>query len=195
MALAGVLMMASELTVKSWIVGALSGAAVMVLSTAASATTFNWSYAGLGGYAVSASGSLQATPLGGGAYQVTSISGVRNGAPITGLTNYAVEDNQVYDTVPHLDLFGLAFTVGSEAFNVYFWDVTTGIYSCGAVGYCEIGPGVSGTDGLGPPADPTHAIKFSLAAAPEPSTWAMMLLGVGALGGALRRRSRSLAHA
>jgi hypothetical protein len=183
--------MASSLTMKSGIVGALAGAVMLSLASAASATTFNWSYSGLNGYAVSASGTLQATPLGGGAYQVTSITGTRNGSAITGLTNYAIEDNQVYDTVPHLDFLGLAFNVGSDAFNIYFWDVTTGQYSCGAIGYCEIGPGVSGTDGLGPPADPTHQIDVSLSAVPEPSTWGMMLIGFGVLGAALRRRSGS----
>jgi hypothetical protein len=41
-----------------------------------------------------------------------------------------------------------------------------------------------------------HGIQVGIAAVPEPSTWAMLILGFGMLGGALRQRRRtSLAHA
>jgi hypothetical protein len=36
----------------------------------------------------------------------------------------------------------------------------------------------------------TYAGNFNVAAVPEPATWAMMMIGVGAVGGALRRRKR-----
>ena len=83
-------------------------------------------------------------------------------------------------------------------FNVYYdtdTDPTTDSYSCGAVGYCEIGPGVAGTSGLDGP-DPIHQIAFTLSAVPEPSAWAMMLVGFGGLGMALRgarRRATAIA--
>lgn len=43
----------------------------------------------------------------------------------------------------------------------------------------------------------TSAIRFSAATAavPKPATWAMMLLGVGMIGGGLRARRRSVAFA
>ena len=36
----------------------------------------------------------------------------------------------------------------------------------------------------------TYAGNFNIGAVPEPATWAMMMVGVGAVGGALRRRKR-----
>jgi hypothetical protein len=166
---------------------ALSAAAVLAQATVAAATTFNWSYTGAHGYVVAASGTLTATPLGGGAYAVTSMSGTRNGSAITGLTVYAGQDNEVFSPGPNLDYFGLAFLVGADAFNVYYDTSTSDPYQCGFAGYCEIGPGVPGTSGLDAP-DPIHPIAFTLTAVPEPAVWAMMLLGFGVLGTTLRRR-------
>lgn len=57
---------------------------------AAAPQAFDWSYTGLNGYTVLASGTLVATPLGGGVYQVTSISGTRNGLSITVLRHMRV---------------------------------------------------------------------------------------------------------
>ncbi len=171
---------------------ALAGAVLLAPAPGASAASFTWSYAGTHGYVVSGSGTLTATSLGGGAYAVTSISGTRNGVAITGLTDYAGDDNQVYTTFPSLDYPGLAFLVGGSAFNVYY-DTTDGPaspgdpYACGFAGYCEIGPGVPGTSGLDGP-DPINPIAFTLTPVPEPATWALMLAGFGGLGVALRRR-------
>jgi hypothetical protein len=75
---------------------------------------------------------------------------------------------------------------------VYYDTSTTDVYQCGRVGYCEIGPGVAGTTGLGPPPDSIGGIEsFTLTAVPEPSTWAMMLLGFAGLGLASYRGKRT----
>jgi hypothetical protein len=166
---------------------ALSAAALLAQAAAASAATFNWSYTGAHGYVVAASGTLTATPLGGGAYAVTSMSGTRNGSAVTGLTGYAGQDNEVFSPGPNLDYFGLAFLVGGAAFNVYYDTGVSDPYQCGFAGYCEIGPGAPGTSGLDAP-DPMNPIVFTLTAVPEPAVWAMMLLGFGVLGTTLRRR-------
>ena len=186
------------ITVKPCVaLAALAGAAVLAPAPGASAATFAWSYTGTHGYVVSGSGTLTATSLGGGAYAVTSMSGTRNGSAITGLTDYADQDNQVYTTFPSLDYPGLAFLAGGSAFNVYY-DTTDGPastddpYACGFAGYCEIGPGVSGTSGLDGP-DPIHSIDFTLTPVPEPAVWALMLLGFGGLGMVLRRRAPTAA--
>jgi len=164
----------------------------------ASAAVFDWSYSGSNGGPVTASGMLDATPIGGGVYDVTSITGTRNGVAITGLAVYADQDNEVYTTVPHVDYPGLAYSiVGGSVFNVYYDTSVSDPYACGAVGYCEIGPGVAGTNGLGPPVDSIGSVAtFTLTAVPELSTWAMMGLGFAGLGFAgYRRAHRKVAFA
>jgi hypothetical protein len=182
-------------SMKPWLVSALVCGAALAQASTAWADKFDWSYTGTNGYVVSAGGTLTATPLGGGAYQVTSISGLYNGSPITGLTVYAGQDNEVYTTSPHLDFPGLAFTVGSSAYNAFYDTSTADAYNCGFVGYCEIGPGVVGTSGLGPPRDPTNSIAFQLMSVPEPATWGLMLIGLCGLGAALRRNRATPAAA
>jgi hypothetical protein len=67
----------------------------------AKATLFNWSYSGVFtsgpdlGDAVSGGGQLIASPLGGGQFLVTSISGTADGETISGLTSYAGDDQMI----------------------------------------------------------------------------------------------------
>jgi hypothetical protein len=156
----------------------------MIGAAPAKATVFDWSYTGLNGYSVTASGTLVATPLGGGAFAVTAITGTHNGVAITGLTSYAFQDNTVYTGFPQLDYPGLAFTdANGDAFNAFYDTATNDAYACGFVGYCEIGPGVVGTDGLGPPRDAEGPIAFTLTAVAEPTTWSLLLIGLGSMAG------------
>ena len=102
-------------------------------------------------------------------------------SPITGLTNYAEDDNLVYTAAA--DLYGVGAYVDYPGF-------VSDPYACGSVGYCEIGPGVPGSSGLGPPPDSIGAVaSFTLTAVPEASTWAMMLVGFAGLGLAGYRRT------
>lgn len=168
----------------------LGGAAAVMLQPAlAMATTFDWSYAGFNGVPVTAMGQLTATPVGGGAFAVTSFSGMRNGSTITGLSTYAGDDNEVFSAGPFVDYFGLAYTDSSgAAYNVYYDASLTDAYACGHIGYCEIGPGTVGTSGLSPPDSIGQISGFTLAAVPEPASWALMVIGVGLSGACLRRR-------
>ncbi len=62
------------------------------------------------------------------------------------------------------------FTAASTGvLNLYYWDSNSG-------------------DNFG-------SITFSIAAVPEPATWALMILGFGAVGAAMRRRGARLATA
>jgi hypothetical protein len=166
---------------------------------AAKAVLFDWSYAGFNGGPVAALGTLQATPDGGGVYTVTSIAGTRNGVPITGLTVYAGLDNLVYTDAAnlygvdaHVDYPGLAYTdLSGAAFNVFYDISASDPYNCGRIGYCEIGPGIVGTSGLGPPRDSVGPIEFfTLTGVPEPATWTMLLIGFAGIGFAAYRRTR-----
>jgi hypothetical protein len=112
---------------------------------------------------------------------VTGISGLvaggtagDNGA-ITGLSNFALASNVLYPG-PSVRLEGIAFDVGSTAYD---------ILSIGGADYL-----VSSLPGSG-----WTPISLSIAAVPEPATWAMLILGVAMIGFAARRRNEATALA
>ena len=162
----------------------------------AKATTFDWSFSGPG---VSGSGTLDATFLSGVTYQVNSITGTANGDPISGLDgSYAAPDNKVFysPTAPFpvvVDGLGLAFDVNAAIpYSIDLYQ-DGGLYTgppwaCGNL-YCL----VSGTVGAGDPLVPLDSLVLTpvVAAVPEPSTWAMMILGfAGVSFMAYRRKSK-----
>lgn len=167
--------------------------AVLAAAPAAQAVTFDWSYTGVDA-GVSGGGTMQATYEGSDTYLITSISGTANGQTISGLSGYGGADQTVfYPNPPNVvvDTNGFGFKVGngSTAYNIYedFGNFPTGPYHCGAA-YCIIGPGDPSTLGAG---DPVFALEtLTLTAVPEPSTWAMLLLGFASLGYARHRAAR-----
>jgi hypothetical protein len=165
----------------------------------AGAAVFDWSYTAASG--VTASGTLDVTLFSPGVYSVTSISGNRDGVSITGLSTFAEDDERIYPgSSPLLDYQGLSYALNMASpneFNVYYDPSNTDHYACrtSGAGYCEIGPGVAGTTGLGPPKDTITAVSgFSLVGpigVPEPSTWTLLMLGFsGVVWAALRRAPR-----
>jgi hypothetical protein len=157
----------------------------------------DWSYTGVG---ISGSGTFTAAFLNsnnGGTFQVTHMTGTADGMAIVEvlpLGGYSSNDNLLFPNASaELDFAGLAFTVtDGQAFNLYFDTNSTGQFNCGQVGYCLLGPGSVGTEGS---TDATAAITFAASAVPEPSTWAMMILGFLGLGWIAHRKKSTLRFA
>jgi len=107
-----------------------------------------------------------------------------NGA-ITGLSPYADADNALYAVGAgnnDVSFSGVSFDVGGEDYNLFTNNGGTYLLASGIdpVGYAQ-----NGTPGA-----------FSVSPAPEPAAWAMMLVGFGGLGMAMRsRRNPALATA
>jgi len=101
--------------------GALAGA-ILVGPSPAEATTFNWSYTGVG---VSGSGQFDGNLIIGTTYQLISISGtILDGATpytISGLSLYAGADNQLFFPAPNVVSFGgLSFsTLTGADWNIF----------------------------------------------------------------------------
>jgi hypothetical protein len=120
---------------------------------------------------------LTTSPLNMMGYAVTSISGTLNGSAINGLSGFQGSNNFYYTTGSFVDGSGIGFTtVGGASASLYFasavqrFQLTT--VSPFSTGY------VTATSSL-------------VAAVPEAATWAMMLVGFGMVGAAMRYRRRS----
>ena len=123
---------------------------------------------------------------GGGYFNVASVTGTWDGGAITGLlpvNGYADNDN-LFSPVPAPNYFtfpGVSF--GTAA------GVDINIANNGTAVYTE---DRSDTDPVGYPQAPITSL--SVTAVPEPATWAIMLVGFGGMGAAIRsRRKQALA--
>ncbi|WP_240047704.1 PEPxxWA-CTERM sorting domain-containing protein [Sphingomonas panacisoli] len=110
-------------------------------------------------------------------YVITGISGMLNMSAITGLSGFQGSDNYFYTTDSFVDGSGLGFTTaGGTSASLYF--------ASAAQKYqlTSVSPFTTG-----------YVAATATPAVPEPATWAMMLIGFGAVGGALRRRKAQVA--
>lgn len=147
--------------------------AVPALAQQAPAGTYNFDYSATG---YSGSGSLTVDTTG----HIDAISGSANGDMITGLSSYAAADQALFDTVNGIlpDFSGFAFSTATNTFSI-------GDTGLGDIGITDINSNPSGN------CCGTHPLALSITAAvPEPATWAMMLVGFGAMGFAMRRSKR-----
>jgi hypothetical protein len=167
--------------------------ALMLATASASASTWNFSFADAGGD--SATG--QFTTAGSGPnYTITAISGTFNGQAVNALDGYAAADNIFYSAGPYVSYQGLSFSLLGgpiSQVNVWYGDAA-GVNGFTGINYwLDINP----TDvvGIGPDAGPLTSFTVT-AAVPEPSTWAMMILGFAGVGFmAYRRRNNAMLRA
>jgi hypothetical protein len=189
----------------------LCAAAFFGMASSASAATYLFSFQGpsssqYGDIVVSGEFTTsKALEVGGGPVPITGVSGtVTNGvSPVVDgtigpLVGYAHADNELYSTgINSGDFYsfgGVSFSVtgtiagtntGATAYyNLFGWNGVTNLLvsTIDPVGYP--GNGTPATVPVG------NEITSSVAAVPEPATWAMMLLGVGMIGAGLRMARR-----
>ncbi|WP_293900696.1 PEPxxWA-CTERM sorting domain-containing protein [Phenylobacterium sp.] len=176
----------------------LAGAFALLQATAAHATLLDWSYTAangtMGGGTFTADQDLVDPAI----FHLTSVTGTIDGLTILGLSGYDGADNQVYATSPVVvDTAGIAFDVGGGLnFNIYedFGNFPPpSPYAC-AAHYCIEGPAVLGQTAGAAPIRALDALNITVhgggAAVPEPASWALMLMGFGGLGAAIRTRRK-----
>ena len=150
--------------------------------TPAAATDYSFSFSGSGIFGpLTGSGifSVADTPVmpGGSAFQITGISGAFNGSAITGLLpGFLGANNYYYKGNPFVDASGVSFsTAAGKSVNLLNqssngqYRVNTAPFDSGFV---------------------TASSSQVQAAVPEPTTWAMMIIGMGLIGAAMRRAGR-----
>ena len=161
----------------------------------AAAAVYDFSYTGAlsGNLVITTSDTLDAV----GGFDITSVSGTFGGLGITGLfsnpnqpfassTGTFTWDNVLFPSgVQAFDRFGIAFTTAGGTFNI-FDAIADGANTDAAAPYGLI-VGETGVETFG-----TGTIA---AAVPEPSTWAMMILGFAGVGYMTYRRQRTAALA
>jgi hypothetical protein len=177
---------------------ALCLGAALVSAGPASAATYIWTFTNTSDV-VEASGALTTGAADGGGFDVTALSGnvhdaaagvdgsITSFTPGSGNDGVFAWDNVAYTSTPHVDNLGLLFHVGAAEINIYNNTgpccsvVYPGVYPLGDVLQSSGGGVDTGT--------------FNLSAVPEPASWAMMLVGFGGMGAAMRNSRRKLAVA
>ena len=185
---------------------ALAGVAAMAAMPAQAAHYFG-AYSSFGGapaaatLSITTSDSLNAF----GGFDVLALGGDVDGDTITGLSGVAstpgtaysadgrfIYDNILFTSAPAVDYWGLLFTTASGTEYNLFSDSPTVFELYSAVGGNfsdhSLGTFTLATRNLPP-------LNATAGAVPETSTWAMMLVGFGAMGAILRRRRTSLTFA
>ncbi|HUL15293.1 MAG TPA: PEP-CTERM sorting domain-containing protein [Terriglobales bacterium] len=169
---------------------ALLTTVVLVCAGRANADSFQLTYSGVG---VNGFLNLTANPLGGGLFQVTSISGTENGTAIAGMvggsganyfwlpdgSGYLYDNYLTPGTSPVVSNPGLLFALLGSTYpeNIYW----------GGGSYLE----ASYLGGGNFPQDFNIVpISLQVTATPEPSTLALLGAGLFALGGIIKRRQR-----
>lgn len=168
----------------------LAALGLLTLAAApASAAQFNFNFVTtstlFGGAAQNGSGTFTTsdnamTVEGRNAFAITGITGQINNVAISGLTSVSVSlvPTYYYFTEGPTFLSGTGVNFDAGAFqNIKFYAPSAN-------------PGTYVIQGNGTILANVNATSSAVAAVPEPASWAMMILGMGAIGFALRSRTR-----
>jgi len=165
---------------------------VAAVSTgSARAATFNFLYSD--GASTFASGSLTTsdTKNANGSFDITSIAGTGNGQAITGLftgqgTGFTY-DNYLFITAadPLAGSRGPAFSTALTTYNVFEAQLS-------GFGGTAANPDALFNSATGVIQYGRFSLTSAASAVPEPTTWAMMLIGFGMVAGAARYRRRNV---
>jgi hypothetical protein len=154
-------------------------------ATPAAATEFNFNFSGSGIFGpLTGSGTFAVADApvspGSSAYQITGITGLFNGSQITGLLpGFLGANDYYYKSTPFVDASGVSFSTASGKSVNLFNQSSNGQYR---VNTAPFDTGFV-----------TASSSQAQAAVPEPTTWAMMIVGLGLVGGVMRKVRRDCA--
>ena len=173
-------------TLRTAAIGFALAIGALASTSAMAAQNYDWTFTN--GATTIASGTLTTGAADNGGFDVTALSGnvivsvdgvsgaITSFTPGSGNDGVFIWDNIVYPAAtPHIDNPGLLFDVGSTEFNIYN---SAGGFPNGDI-IANANNNFGGSSGT-----------FNLTAVPEPATWAMMLVGFGGLGVAMRSRRK-----
>ncbi|NJM73058.1 MAG: PEP-CTERM sorting domain-containing protein [Scytonema sp. RU_4_4] len=159
------------------------------------AATFNFSYFGTSildsTNTVTASGVLTTDPYDPvtDSYQITGITGTRNGVAIDSLlseNSFLDNNNLLFDSSPQLDEFGFAYTVEGQSYNVFN---TYQYLELGYIGTYDTGASSTPVNSAYPLSSFSLTLVTPVTPIPEPSS-ILGILGISVLaGGTLLKRS------
>ena len=189
----------------------IAASALFFQMASANAALFNWSYTEANG-TVGGGGTLDASATADpNAYLITSVNGTVEGKTVDSVdTSFALPNQLIYiGTGYSINDNGISFYDSADNYSYNFAaDGAVGGthypgYGCGGAAYCLLGPETGNDDQTGGsngyPGSPIFT-SFALddftvtlaGAVPEPSTWAMMILGFFGLGFMAYRRKDKL---
>jgi hypothetical protein len=151
----------------------LLGGSLLALAAAgpAEAASFVW---GFGDGVNAASGTLTTTDSPTDPVTITGITGFYNGAAITALMpagSFGNNNNRLYpNSATYLDVFGFTFLAAGIQQNIYYYNSAYRSFRDDQAG--------------------SFSLRAASGGVPEPSTWAMLLTGFLAIGGAMRTARR-----
>lgn len=165
-----------------------AAAGLLALAGASHAGTYTFSFSG-------ATDSGSGTVTGVFDSPLTGITGAIDGDTILGLSTYGLTNtaplgNMLLTAFPHVDYNGIAFYTANDAYNIYYNNIPN---DGAAEGFYLI---KQSTDPN--PNDPNSPFGEPITITsnvPEPTTWAMMIIGLGLAGVSLRRRAPKVVRA